>query len=173
MTTDSREPAFDGGDDRAQLRLGIARALCYHDKRRLFFEVFGKGLEFLALIGSAGAVLALLEVDTKAAALVLSTVAAVSVLLIILLTPAAKLELHTRLRNRLLDLQTQVHARDPTSADIPRLMQARVEIEKDEPPLSGWLSALCHNEALGALGYDESRKKAIEWYYRLGYLKLT
>jgi hypothetical protein len=127
-------PEVEAGDERAQLRLSIAQSLCYHDKRRAFFDVFGKSLEFLALIGSSGAVLALLEVDTKAAALVLSAVAAVSILLNIWLAPAAKLALHTAIRNRLLDLQTQVHASDLNTADIDRLTQVRIEIEKGEPP---------------------------------------
>jgi hypothetical protein len=175
MTTHAhaRALAHDAGDERAQLRLGIAQSLCYHDKRRAFFEAFGKSLEFLALIGSSGAVLALLEVDTKAAALVLCAVAAGSILLNSVLAPAAKLALHTALRNRLLDLQAQLHARDLNTADIHRLMQVRLEIEKDEPPLSRWLNALCQNEALSALGYDERRREAVPWYYRLGYVKLT
>lgn len=160
-------------EDREQLRLSVAQALCYHDKRRAFFEAFGKSLEFLALIGSAGTLLALLEVDTKAAALALSAVAAAAILLSILLAPGAKLGLHTALRNRLLDLQAQLHAHDLTAADIRRLVQARVEIEKDTPPVSPWLDALCHNEALSALSCDPSRKKAVAWYYRLGYVKLT
>jgi hypothetical protein len=173
MTTNARERVFDGGEDRAQLRLSIVQSLCYHDKRRVFFEAFGKSLEFLALIGSAGAVLALLEVDTKAAALVLSSVTAGSILINILLAPAARLERHTGLRNRFLDLQAQLHARDLTEADLLRLMQTRLDIEKDEPPLSPWLNALCHNEALGTLRYDASSRQAVAWYYRLGYLKLT
>jgi hypothetical protein len=134
MTTGAREA------DREQLRLTVAQALCYHEKRRAFFEAFGKGLEFLALVGSAGTILALLEVDTKAAALVLSAVAAGAILLNILLAPGAKLGLHTALRNRLLDLQARLDAHDLTAADIGRLVQARIEIEKDAPPVSSWLS---------------------------------
>jgi hypothetical protein len=134
MTTGARE------DDREQLRLAVAQALHYHDKRRAFFEAFGKSLEFLALVASAGTVLALLEVDTKAAALVLSAVAAGAILLNILLAPGAKLVLHTALRNRLLDLQARLEAHDLTAADLGRLVQARVEIEKDAPPVSPWLS---------------------------------
>jgi hypothetical protein len=134
MTTGARE------DDRERLRLTVAQALCYHDKRRAFFEVFGKSLEFLALVGSAGTILALLEVDTKAAALALSAVAAGAILLNILLAPGAKLVLHTALRNRLLDLQARLDAHDLTAADMGRLAQARVEIEKDAPPVSSWPS---------------------------------
>jgi hypothetical protein len=171
MTIHSRE--LDAADEGAQLRLRIAQSLCYHDKRRAFFEAFGKSLELLALIGSSGAVLALLEVDTKAAALVLSAIAAISILLNIFLAPAAKLALHTALRNRLLDLRAQLHASDLNTADIRKLMQVRLEIEKDEPPLSRWLNALCYNRALSALGYDKNRREAVAWYYRLAYLKLT
>jgi hypothetical protein len=134
MTTGAREA------DREQLRLTVAQALCYHDRRRAFFEAFGKSLEFLALVGSAGTILALLEVDTKAAALVLSAVAAGAILLNILLAPAAKLGLHTALRNRLLDLQARLDAHDLTAADIGRLAQAHIEIEKDAPPVSSWPS---------------------------------
>jgi hypothetical protein len=132
MTIHSRE--LKAGDEGAQLRLNIAQSLCYHDKRRAFFDAVGKSLEFLALIGSSGAVLALLEVDTKAAALLLSAIAAISILLNVFLAPAAKLALHTAIRNRLLDLQAQVHASDLNTADIDRLTQVRIEIEKAEPP---------------------------------------
>src|SRR5215213_9538395 len=99
MTPQSIANAAEATTKAEALRFDVAQSLCYHEKRRVFFEVLGKTLEFLTLIGSAGAVLALLEVDAKSGALVLSSVAAISVLVSLVLSPVSKLERHTALKN--------------------------------------------------------------------------
>lgn len=114
----------------AALRFDVAHALRYHEKRRAFFEALGKTLEFLTLIGSAGAVLALLEVDAKAAALALSALAAISVLFSLVLSPRSKLERHTALRNRLLDLQERLDAVDLSTSDLEGCSQTLLEIRR-------------------------------------------
>ena len=116
--------------DERELRLDVAQSVRYHEKRRAFFEVLGKSLEFVALIGSAGAVLALLEIDTKALALVLSAVAALSVVLLILLSPSSRQALHTVLGDRLLDLQARLQEPGLTEPELRRIAQARLEIGK-------------------------------------------
>jgi hypothetical protein len=123
------------------LRFDVARSLRHHEKRRAFFETLGKSLEFLALIGSAGAVLALLEVDTKSGAIVLSSLAAIALLVNLVLSPSSKRERHIALRNRLLDLQERLDAGNLTASDLQRCAEIRVEIRKDERPGSPGLAA--------------------------------
>lgn len=158
-----------------ELHFNVARSIRYHDKRRGFFELFGKLLQFIALISSSVAVIALLDkIDKTHAALILSSIAAAATLCNLVVGSSAKLEQHTKLKNRFIDLLSKIEATgSATEVAVRTLIDERLQIEKEEPAISHWLNTLCYNETVDALGYDASAKRQAPWYYYLGNLKLS
>jgi hypothetical protein len=157
------------------LRFNVARSLRYHDKRRAFFDLLGKALQMLALLGSSAAVLALVkESQSEFFAVLFSAVAAGSSLLNLVIGTTSKLEAYTKLKNRFLDLEGKIEAvRVADEETVQRLQDERYQIEKDEPAISNWLNKVVYNETVDALGYDQTHKHSVRWYHHLGNLKLT
>ena len=158
-----------------ELRFNVARSLRYHDKRRAFFELLGKTLQFSALVGSSAAVLALVrESGSDWLAVVFAAIAAVASLLNLVIGTSTKYETYTKLKNRFIDLQARIdEIQEPTEEEVAKVMKERHVIEKEEPSISIWLNKVCYNETVDALGYDVSAKRPIHWWYHLGNLKLA
>ncbi len=77
---------------------------------------------------------------------------------------AASARLHDDLARRFIALEQELtQAGEPTEENLPVLLNKRLAIEADEPPV---LNSMCHNELVRAEGRPESERIPIGFFQR-------
>lgn len=148
--------------ERHNLLFGVRRSVRYHNRRRMFFDrwqtvtslisvVFGSAT-FFAVIGTnnpnIAAVTAAVVVFFSAVDLVVGTVKVARD--------------HYDLAKRFITLEQEIiSVQELDEKSLIRLKNARLDIEKDEPPVLRVLDTLCHNEMLRSMGYDKEEFKKV------------
>jgi hypothetical protein len=139
-------------DEWFKLEFSIRRSMRYNLRRRAFFEFWHRMTSASAvLFGSATltSLFANLPMHYTASAAVVVTVLGGFDLVIGLASHAWT---HADIARRFIELEKQMIAVTPSEAELRRLTGARLDIERDEPPVLNVLNVICHNDVCLAQG---------------------
>lgn len=154
----------------------------YHARRRRFFENVNNMALFVAFLFSTATMSSLLDIPAGASGLVafLGELPAVATSVLIGLSlvgrVGTKANDHNDLKRRFIRLQQRLE-RDRGEVDeaiVGRLVEERLAIEADEPPINRVVQARCYNEVVKSLNTVQDTDKRfikIRWRHRtLGWL---
>ena len=140
------------------LNFAVEKSLRYHQRRRAHFDWCHRAMMFLVLVAGSGA-----TADFFGAAKILAFLTAVLGALDLVWGPSTRARDHEVLFRRFTDLAVEIRRlATPTDADVRRLVERRLTIEADEPPIYWALEASCYNEVAAAWGRER------HGLYRLG-----
>jgi hypothetical protein len=140
------------------LKFAVEKSLRYHQRRRAHFDWCHRAMMFLVLVAGSGA-----TVDFFGAAKILAFLTAVLGALDLVWGPSTRARDHEVLFRRFTDLAVEIRRlATPTDAGVRRLVERRLTIEADEPPIYWALEASCYNEVATAWGRER------HGLYRLG-----
>lgn len=126
-------------------RLGIR----YHTYRQGFYERLGKAITFFTLVTSSGAFTTFINANAafKQYGAYLALAAATLQLLELIIDTKSHSILHLELKQKYLSLESDLTGKVALSlTDSIPFDNARIEIERREPPVYKSLMALCHND---------------------------
>ena len=154
----------------------------YHARRRRFFENVNNAALFVAFLFSTATMSSLLDTPAGASGLLafLGELPAVatSVLIGISLVGrvGTKANDHNDLKRRFIRLQQRMERErgEVNEAAVGKLVEERLAIEADEPPINRVVQARCYNEVVKSLKTVQDTDKRfikIRWWHRtLGWL---
>jgi hypothetical protein len=138
-----------------KLLFGVRMSVRYHEKREAFFSRANRVATGLSLLTSSAAAGSLLGKGTLAAAL-LASVAALASAFNMVTGAAEAAKRHAELKRRFVDLQAgMIAVAAPTADDLRKWTVARLDIERDEPPVLTTLTRICHNEQVRVQGFGD------------------
>lgn len=137
------------------LLFDVRRSIRYHDRRRAFFERMHRLTSALTIILAGGVIFELAGTGSPAPWLQwVGALAAILAALDMVVGYSARANLHAGLRVRFVDLEIAILAGDLDALTWQAHRQARLVIERDEPPIYRALDLLCHNELCQAEGSE-------------------
>ena len=146
------------------LLFGVRRSIRYHNRRRRFFDGFDKFAKILSVIGGSAAVAAIVG-SAHWAAVIFSTIVAVTSAISLVVGPAQGARLHAELAKRFARLEHDVvRSKRPDADRLNEFVADRLLIEAEEPPILRVLDTLCHNELCEAMGYDTCHFYTVGWF---------
>ena len=151
----------------SDLLFGVQRSVRYHRRRERWLNgAHHIGALVIAAFGPATAVGLMAEFEPLPVIAVVATAIAGAVRLVIGL--AKKARLHSELARDFIGLERDlVRAGEEISeSDRRRFVVRRLDIESKEPPVLRVLDAMCHDEIITALGYDESQRSDPDFFQR-------
>lgn len=153
------EASFDGE------LFDIRRSVRYHMHRCRFYDNFHDISSALSVILGVAAIATVLSSVTskEVVALMGAFVSLIGVLDLVIGT-TQKARLHNSLAGKFVDLEKRMLKEGLPCLDDVKL--ARLEIEKEEPPVLDVLNVICHNEVMKADGYLPSQLAKIGWFQR-------
>lgn len=147
------------------LLFGVRRSVRYHERRRDFFETWNLATSAISLLFGSAALYSLLR-NCEALLLWSALIVTVASILDLVVGTSRMAHLHSDLGRRFIDLEKQMVLQGTATGDsLKQICAARLDIEKDEPPVKRALDVLCYNELVYAMGYDE------KYYRRVGFFK--
>ena len=149
------------------LLFGVRRSIRYHRRRERWLDgVHNIGALVVAVFGSTTVVSLMAEYELLPMIAAAGTAIAGGIELVFGL--AKKARLHSELARDFIGLeQDLVRAGEGLSESVLRAFVARrLDIESREPPALRVLDAMCHDELVTALGYDESQRSDPGWLQR-------
>ena len=150
---------------RSELNLGyyIAISIDYHQRRISFFDWWHKIIIFLGIVFGSGAAAAILAEEYRIFAAAAALVIVVLNALELVFGISAKARLHSELRRRWIDLETEL-GNDPESEEHRKLIQSkRNAIETDEPPVKKMVMQLSANAYHHARGNNDQKVHVPYW----------
>lgn len=149
------------------LLFDVRRSVRYHERRRNFYETWNLTTSALSLLFGSAAIYLVLK-DHETLTVIAAAVVAVASTVDLVVNTSRMAHLHSDLCRRFIELEkTMVLHANRTTDDYNRIWAARLDIEKDEPPIKRIVDIICHNELVFAGGYDESCYQPIPLYKRL------
>lgn len=152
-------------DEWYKLEFGVRRSVRYNLRRRAFFEFWHRVTSASAvLFGSATLTSLFANLPahwTAAAAGVVTLLGGIDLVIGL----AARAWTHADIARRFIELEKQMVTAPRSDAELRRLINARLDIERDEPPVLGVLNVICHNDLLRAQGMY-SQIVPVTWFQR-------
>ena len=149
-----------------QLEFSVRRSMRYHTRRRAFYEFWHRATAATAVIfGSATLTTIFAKLPagyTVASALVVTALGSID----LVVGFASNAWTHADLARRFIDLEKDMVAAERSELELRRLTAARLNIERDEPPVLAVLNAICHNDLVRAMGLPDSETATIGWWQR-------
>ncbi len=169
MAKDQTERSEAVSDEWHEQLFAVRRSVRYHARRSQFFDHIDKVVKIMTAVSGVGTITTLLAstLGTGWTTGFAATVAFLSsVDLIVGFSKCGKL--HVDLARRFIDLEREFArcGQDPDEADLMRMIERRLEIEKDEPAILRVLDTMCHNELMLATGYPGSERVKLSWLQR-------
>lgn len=126
----------------------------FHDISTAFTVMLGIGAIYTTLS------------DTFGSGFVVTLGALISVIgiLDLVIGSTRKARLHNSLANKFSTLEKALLS---SSANVKRAELARLDIEKEEPPVLSVLDVICHNEVMVSMGYERNQLAKVGWFQRL------
>jgi len=118
----------------------------YHKARMGFFEGLSRWINFISLVTSSAAVVAIVDTSPQVATLLAGFVAILQALALIV-QPGGKATVHAGLAARHAELE-RMTATAKSNDQLDAIRRLRSEVEQDEPPVKWWLGLKMHNEVL-------------------------
>jgi hypothetical protein len=135
--------------------LSVRKSIRYHESRAAFYGFWGFITRFLTIL-TTGSVLVSASGTIPVWLHGLALATALLVSLDLTGSFSEKAGLHKRLKDRFSSLETQLSHCDSEQPAGPEIVHARLEIERDEPPVFVALNMICHNAQLIAEGFDQA-----------------
>ncbi len=148
------------------LQFDVQRSIRYHERRRAFFSMSNKLSEASAILFGSAAVVSLLK-EWEVAVIVASIIVTVLATLNLVFGTVAMSYKHADLGKRFIDLHRKMLTSQATEDQYLRLVDERLTIERDEPPIKRAVDLMCYNEMLYAGGYDESNRVDVPLFKQL------
>ncbi len=142
----SKSQFSDYSDRMWELLFSVRRSFHYHEHRERFFTLLHNMVNLTWIICGTLAVWKLMESDTQIYLVAVPTIASV---IDIIIGFASKISVHKVLKQRYLQLETEIVS-DPDNQKYVDFHRKRRVIESDEPPKLHALDVLCHNEVVRA-----------------------
>lgn len=144
----------------------IRRSVRYHMRRCRFYDSFHDVTTALSVMLGVGAISTLLSgsLSSNHVAVIIGVVSAFGVLDLVIGT-TQKARLHNSLAGKFVDMEKRMLKDGDTC--LKEIQLARLETEKEEPPVLDVLNVICHNELMTAMGYDRSQLAKIGWFQRM------
>lgn len=151
---DSLQMEWDG------LLFGVRRSIRYHQRRRAFFDRLDQTSSMASVIFGSTAIYGIMEQgEAKALALIASALVTVLASVNLVVGSSRRAREHADLAKRFIELEKRMIGQ-PEQQRFAEVMEARLTIEAEEPPVLRVLDCMCHNEQMRAMGYgpDELAK---------------
>lgn len=132
---------------------GVQRSVRYHERRQAYYIRVNSMSTAVSLVFGTSA-FGLLVKGHEAIAMVCSLLVALFSLFNMVTRASEMSRRHEALRQRWCDLQARMDSSKITEDSWRDFRTARLEIEKDEPPVQRIIDAICNNDLLMAKGYD-------------------
>lgn len=158
-------------DNWHDLLFAVRRSIRYHTLRREFYDRWGVILGILIILtgsGSAAALGAGAEA-VKPVGVIAGAVVALLSAFDLIVGFSKKSREHHDLARDFCSLEAEMIGKGdlPSTYDLVRCTQRRLEIEKIEPPKKCALDVICHNEEINATDGDPSHMVPLQWYHRI------
>jgi hypothetical protein len=150
------------------LLFNIRRSIRYHDRRRAFFETLHRVTSALTILLSGG-VLFEMAADGPMAEWMkwIGLMAALFSVFDMVIGYSASGNRHAELRARFIDLEKDILQWDGRLETWDSYRIARLEIERDEPPIYRALDLLCYREICLAEGTAPQKMPSVGFYQRI------
>ncbi|MEL6913738.1 MAG: hypothetical protein AAFP13_04500 [Pseudomonadota bacterium] len=124
------------------------RSIIYHKSRQAFFQMLSNGVNFISLLSSSAAAVALLSSPTVLSFEIYATLLiAGAQILGVVGQFSTKATQHARFASAFAGIERTLATKRLISQDlIEDLSAQRISIEDDEPQKFSWLDIICHNE---------------------------
>lgn len=150
------------------LEWGVQRSIRYHHRRSRFFDHLHTISTFIAALAGTATFATVLADMGRGYILTSAVIVAVFSVLDLVIGCPQSARLHADLARKYFELQKKINeVIAPTQEVVTSLVNARLDIEKDEPPVLKALDSICHNELLRARGDDSKNYVHIAWHKRL------
>lgn len=144
----------------------IRRSVRYHMHRCRFYDNFHDVSTALSVIlGVATVATVLSSVVSNGTVAAIGAFVSLLGILDLVIGTTQKARLHNTLAGKFLDLEKRMIREGVSCLDDVKL--ARLEIEKEEPPILDVLNIICHNEVMKAQEYSTGQLAKIGWFQRL------
>lgn len=148
------------------LRFDIERSIRYHARRESFFESFDKIVNVLNLISGSSTLVVFLSPKAPGwLVAVLGVFVAVISFANLSMKSAEYASKHASFRQRYYDLLKSIGRLDSASAtfstDVKKCTEARLDIEREEPPTNCAVDLLAYNDQARALGKGDDCMYAV------------
>ena len=131
-------------NEHKRLLFSVRRLVRYHGKRRGFFDLIDSTLKILVLV--LGILTAYFSSNGGASAsVVLGTCIAVVTAFQVVCGFSKKAALHLWLMKGFIRLEQKLRASDDEDT-VQLVIQGRLDLESEEPPVKRYLDVICHNE---------------------------
>ena len=145
----------------------VRRSIRYHSRRRRFFDNWHTISSAVSVLFGSATFFVLLAKANPLIAEISAAIVTLFATLDLVVGTAASARLHDDLARRFIALEQELtQAGEPTEENLPVLLNKRLAIEADEPPVLSVLNSMCHNELVRAEGRPESERIPIGFFQR-------
>lgn len=149
---------------KAQL-FAVRRSIRYHQRRRAFFDRLDQFGNMLAVVLGSTAIYGMLETNSKTLALTATALVTVLSAVNLVFGSVQKARAHADFSRQFIALEKRF-LDDPSPERLREVIDARLSIEAEEPPILRVLDSICHNEQLRAEGYPKEYFATIRYWQR-------
>jgi len=133
----------------------IETSIRYHSRRKRFFIYLHNWATFLAAISGTATFATVLASKGQPVQLFFASMTAIFSIADLIISSPAKAREHEDLARRFFALEKRIlQLKNENINDLAQIEMDILDIEADEPPILRTLNAICHNEAVKALGCD-------------------
>ncbi len=144
----------------------IRRSIRYHLRRRAFFDRLDQMTNMVSVIFGSTAVFGVLEQDYKVLALSAAGVVTVLSAINLVMGSAQRARAHSDFVRQYIELEKRLSLEQPSETLLRGVIDARLSIEAEEPPVLRVLDVICHNEQMRAMGYPREELVKVRWWQR-------
>ncbi len=144
------------------LLFGVRRSVRYHNRRRMFFDRWQTVTSWISVVFGSATVITVIEANNPKLAVGMAAIVTFSSAVDLVVGTVKAARDHYDLAKRFISLEQEIiSVQEMDEKSLIRLKNARLDIEKDEPPVLRVLDTLCHNEMLRSMGYDKEEFKKV------------
>lgn len=155
-------------DKKNEIVFKIEKSIRYHCSRKRFFIYLHNWTTFLATISGTATFAAVLAQTPQAIQLILASMTAIFSMADLIISSPAKAREYDDIARRFFALEKRMLQLKGTDLnDLTQIEIDILDIESDEPPILRTLNAICHNEAIQALGLNQNAMVPVGCFQRI------
>ena len=148
----------------------IRRSIRYHSSRVAFFERWSARASFFSVLTGSALVPLILSNDSKEVSIIFASCVAITQALVLIVQPYQQARRHSVLSVKFNHLEQNVLSlkdKDISEDSVKDLINKRLDIELDEPPVKRWLNIKSHNDLVRAEQGIDAEEYKIPFFQNL------